>query len=152
MLVKLGRLLGFSAIFLQIVVFIQPLLPEKYSVFRVCNTIVTALHLEITNSKQLSPLTALDSYKYQDRGVRQTHTHHLINLQNHHQQNNDLQISDHCQLCLVHSYILPLLDTKIRVVLVRIQTLFLFFKTTILYKQPLNALGFLIPESRAPPF
>ncbi|MGY0204414.1 DUF2946 domain-containing protein, partial [Acinetobacter soli] len=34
-----GRLLGFFAVFLQIAVFLQPLLPEKYQVSPVCETI-----------------------------------------------------------------------------------------------------------------
>jgi len=126
-LVKLGRLLGLIAILLQIIVFLQPLLPEKYSVFRVCNTVVNALYL------------------------KGAHTHHFINLQNHHQQNKDSQIDDYCQFCLVHSFTLPLVDTKHRTVLIRIQTLLLLSKTTIFYKPALNALEFLIPESRAPP-
>ncbi|MDQ8951507.1 hypothetical protein RFH42_00815 [Acinetobacter rudis] len=151
MLVKLGRLLGLIAILLQIIVFLQPLLPEKYSVFRVCNTVVNALYLKGAHTTQQSPLTKLGLYEDHANGMRQTHTHHFINLQNHHQQNKDSQIDDYCQFCLVHSFTLPLVDTKHRTVLIRIRTLLLLSKTTIFYKPALNALEFLIPESRAPP-
>lgn len=152
MLIKLGRLLGLLALLFQVAVFLQPLLPEKYSVFRVCNTVVDALYFKSSHSTQLSPLTTPSLYKDHVNGMRQTHTHHFINLQNHHQQNKDSQINDYCQFCLVHSYTLPLPDTKLRTVLIRTQTLLLFFTVTILYKPSLSALRFLIPESRAPPF
>ena len=45
----LGRLLGLSAILLQIIVFLQPLFPEKHSVFLVCKTVAVALDLEVTS-------------------------------------------------------------------------------------------------------
>ena len=46
----LGRLLGLSAILLQIIVFLQPLFPEKHSVFLVCKTVAVALDLEVTSA------------------------------------------------------------------------------------------------------
>lgn len=40
-----GRLLGFYAVLLQIAVFLQPLLPEKYQISPVCETMAQALQL-----------------------------------------------------------------------------------------------------------
>lgn len=40
-----GRLLGLYAVLLQIAVFLQPLLPEKYQISPVCETIAQALQL-----------------------------------------------------------------------------------------------------------
>ncbi len=50
----LGRLLGLAAILLQIAVFLQPLLPEKYQVSPVCETIAQALQLNHSSDSILT--------------------------------------------------------------------------------------------------
>ena len=134
----LGRLLGLSAILLQIAVFLQPLLPEKHSVFSVCKTIAAALHLEVTNvHPHHSFATAHILAHVQDR--------------HEHQERDDAHTGHDCQFCLVHSYTLPLLDTKLRLVLIRTQTLLQFFSTFVPYTLSLPHPWFLIPQGRAPP-
>ena len=67
----LGRLLAFSAILLQIAVFLQPLLPEKYQISPVCETIVHALQLNNSHHVHSSDHSS------------HTHSHQELNLANH---------------------------------------------------------------------
>ena len=143
----LGRLLGLSAILLQIVVFLQPLLPEKHSVFSVCKTIAAALHLEVTNVHPHHSFATSHPHSNQASRADQSNAHILAHVQDRHEH----QQQDDCQFCLVYSYTLPLLDTKLRLVLVRNQTLLLFFSTVVLHMLSPPTPWFLIPQSRAPP-
>ncbi|WP_353845488.1 DUF2946 family protein [Acinetobacter sp.] len=68
-----------------------------------------------------------------------------------HQERDDAHTGHDCQFCLVHSYTLPLLDTKLRLVLIRTQTLLQFFSTFVPYTLSLPHPWFLIPQGRAPP-
>ena len=43
LLLRMGLLLGFGAVFLQIAVFLQPLLPKQYQIAPVCETVSQAL-------------------------------------------------------------------------------------------------------------
>ncbi|HCK29908.1 MAG TPA: DUF2946 domain-containing protein, partial [Acinetobacter ursingii] len=43
LLLRTGLLLGFTAVFLQVAVFLQPLLPKQYQIAPVCETITQAL-------------------------------------------------------------------------------------------------------------
>lgn len=49
-LLRIGLLLGFAAVFLQIAVFLQPLLPQQYQIAPVCETITRTL---FSNSSQV---------------------------------------------------------------------------------------------------
>ena len=144
----LGRLLGLSAILLQIAVFLQPLLPEKHSVFSVCKTIAVALDLQVNST-----------HKTLNFPTSHPHVHHTSAADQNdvqdqhapHQQQNDSHSTHDCQFCLVHSYTLPLLDTKLRPVLVKTQTLLLFFSASVPHVLTPPAPWFLIPQGRAPP-
>ncbi|KAA0661900.1 DUF2946 domain-containing protein, partial [Escherichia coli] len=57
MVLRGGLLLSLVAVFLQIAVFLQPLLPEQYQVAPVCETITRAL---------LSPVTQHSSASHAD--------------------------------------------------------------------------------------
>ena len=146
-LMMLGRLLGLSAILLQIVVFLQPLFPEKHSVFLVCKTVAVALDLEVTSAHPQHSFATSHPHSNQASRADQSNAHILAHVQDRHEH----QQQDDCQFCLVYSYTLPLLDTKLRLVLVRTQTLLLFFSTVVLHMLSPPTPWFLIPQSRAPP-
>lgn len=142
----LGRLLAFWAILLQIAVFIQPLLPEKYQVSPVCETIVHALQLDTSHNPHSSDHSShnhshqdvgLTNHAYLDQKTSSSH-HHDINHQ--------------CQYCVVYAHVVPLPDIGVKEVLVRIQVLFLAFKEAFFHIFFLLKQLFLIPQGRAPPF
>ncbi|QQN40895.1 DUF2946 domain-containing protein [Acinetobacter sp. CS-2] len=151
----LGRLLGLSAILLQIAVFLQPLLPEKHSVFSVCKTIAVALDLQVNSThKTLNFPTSHPHAHHHTSAADQNDVQVVTDVQDQHaphQQQNDSHSTHDCQFCLVHSYTLPLLDTKLRPVLVRTQTLLLFFSASVPHVLTPPAPWFLIPQGRAPP-
>ena len=133
----LGRLLGLSAILLQIAVFLQPLLPENRHVSSVCETIVQALHL------QQSAVTAT---------LPHANHHALSDAQHPEQQPQSPHHAHHeCQYCLVYSYALPLLDTKLSYVLIRVQARLLAFADSVSHAFFKRGLLFFIPQGRAPP-
>lgn len=130
----LGRLLGLSAILLQIAVFLQPLLPENRHVSSVCETIVQAL--------QQSAVTAT-----------LPHAGHAQHLEHAPEQQPQSPHHTHheCQYCLVYSYALPLLDTKLSYVLIRVQARLIAFADSVSHAFFKRGLLFLIPQGRAPP-
>lgn len=145
----LGRLLGLSAILLQIAVFLQPLLPEKHNVFLVCKTVAAALHLEATSVYPHHSFATSHVNTHHASGADQSNPH--VQARHTDQQQDAPHIGHDCQFCLVHSYTLPLLDTKLRPVLIRIQTLLLFFSIVVPHTLSPPAPWFLIPQGRAPP-
>jgi len=149
----LGRLLGLSAILLQIIVFLQPLFPEKHSVFLVCKTVAVALDLEVTSAHPQHSFATSHPHSNQASRADQSNAHILAHVQDRHehQERDDAHTGHDCQFCLVHSYTLPLLDTKLRLVLIRTQTLLQFFSTFVPYTLSPPTPWFLIPQSRAPP-
>ena len=142
----LGRLLAFWAILLQIAVFIQPLLPEKYQVSPVCETIVHALQLDTSHNPHISDHSS-HNHSHQDVGL----TNHAYldqkTLSSHHH-----DINHQCQYCVVYAHVVPLPDIGVKEVLVRIQVLFLAFKEAFFHIFFLLKQLFLIPQGRAPPF
>ena len=147
MLMSYGRLLGFFAVFLQIAVFLQPLLPEKYQVSPVCETIAQALqigdfattsvaHSEMSNHMHSHHATA---HHLAEQKIKTDTSHH------HHDMNHQ------CQYCVVYGHVVPLLDVDLSEVLVRIQVRYLAFKRTFFHVFFVLQQLFLIPQGRAPP-
>lgn len=132
----LGRLLGLSAILLQIAVFLQPLLPENRHVSSVCETIVQALHLQQSAVTATLPHAGHAQHLEHAPEQQPPGPHHA-----HHE----------CQYCLVYSYALPLLDTKLSYVLIRVQARLLAFADSVSHAFFKHGLLFLIPQGRAPP-
>lgn len=142
-----GRLLGFFAVFLQIAVFLQPLLPEKYQVSPVCETIAQAVqigdfattsvaHSEMSNHMHSHHATA---HHLAEQKIKTDTSHH------HHDMNHQ------CQYCVVYGHVVPLLDVDLSEVLVRIQVRYLAFKRTFFHVFFVLQQLFLIPQGRAPP-
>ncbi|NIE95252.1 DUF2946 family protein [Acinetobacter sp. C26M] len=142
----LGRLLGFYAIFLQIAVFLQPLLPEKYQVSPVCETIAQVL---LQDHHSTSPLhnhhlsaqhDTVDEHQAFSAEVKTSASHH-----HHHDANHQ------CQYCVVYSHVLPLPDVDLKQILVRIQVRFLAFIENYFHVFFQLQQLFLTPQGRAPP-
>lgn len=150
----IGRLLAFYAIFLQIAVFLQPLLPEKYQVSPVCETIAQVLlqaphsssllhdhHLTTSHHNVLSPQHDVIEHKHPTLSTeaKTTSSHH------HHDANHQ------CQYCVVYSHVLPLPDVDLKHILVRIQVRFLAFIENYFHIFFQLQQLFLTPQGRAPP-
>ncbi|OEY95022.1 DUF2946 domain-containing protein [Acinetobacter proteolyticus] len=140
----LGRLLGFYAIFLQIAVFLQPLLPEKYQVSPVCETITQILLLDHHSASQDHHVSAQHHIG---------HEHHTFSAEaktpssHHHHHDANHQ----CQYCVVYSHVLPLPDIDLKHILIRIQVRFLAFIENYFHVFFQLQQLFLTPQGRAPP-
>ena len=180
-MLRLGLLLGFAAVFLQIAVFLQPLLPKQYQIAPVCETISQALS---------------DSHFYEKHEQSTHHQHHLIThdssshvinsavVQQHGHQNhsqtehqhvtshdvanhdvsvkNDLQAqstsSSHhhdanhqCQYCTVYGNLVLPPELEIKEVLDRIQVRLFAFQKAFRHVYFVLQRLYLLPQGRAPP-
>ncbi|MFU8927818.1 DUF2946 family protein [Acinetobacter puyangensis] len=136
-----GILLGFFAVFLQIAVFLQPLLPAQFQISPICETISHALSIDQQHSQQHSSHHAsLDDHSQHQLGtssdVHDSHHHDI-----HHQ----------CQYCTVYANLVLPPELGIKEVLERIQVRLLFFKRTLAHVYFALQRLFLLPQGRAPP-
>lgn len=131
-----GLLLSFFAVFLQIAVFLQPLLPEKFQISPVCETITLAL---LQNSAFV-----VNDHHHSDHAL-----HHTASTSEHHDHKHDA--NHQCQYCTVYANLVlpPSADieevfSKIKVQYIWLQQRFeqLYFVLQRLY---------LTPQGRAPP-
>jgi len=151
MLMVLGRLLGFYAILLQIAVFLQPLLPEKYQISPVCETIAQAL--------QLTHSSVTPSHNHQSTSEHQHNMSHHMHNMGHAAPSSDITVASHhhhdaghqCQYCVVYSHVVPLPDFDLKQILIRIQVRFLAFIENYFHVFFQLQQLFLIPQGRAPP-
>lgn len=116
-----GLTLACLAVFLQIAVFLQPLLPRQYQVAPVCETIANALVLKISSEHQ------------------------------HDHQHDGHDDSHQCQYCKVYSNLVLPQDLTIKEVLDRIQVRLLAFQKTFSHIWFILQRLFLTPQGRAPP-
>ena len=150
----LGRLLAFSAILLQIAVFIQPLLPEKYQISPVCETIVQALQLDQSHHVHGTPISlhentskdlSLSEHMYETGHHNHSSIEQKASSSHHHDANHQ------CQYCVVYAHVVPLPDIGVKEILVRVQVRLLAFKEAFFHIFFLLKQLFLIPQGRAPP-
>lgn len=120
-------LLSFAAVFLQIAVFLQPLLPAHYQVAPVCETIAQAL---------------LHSHS-------ETHAHHHAVEQQHEHQHHDA--NHQCQYCTVYGNLVLPPELSVKEVLDRIQVRFAAWQNNAAYVWFVLQRLFLLPQGRAPP-
>lgn len=145
----LGRLLGLAAILLQIAVFLQPLLPEKYQVSPVCETIAQALQLNHSPEQH-----SLHSMHHDDLSHHQMHdmaSSSVIKAEAKQNTTHHHDAGHQCQYCVVYSHVLPLPDLDLKQILVRIQVRFLAFLENFFHVFFKLQQLFLIPQGRAPP-
>lgn len=136
-----GLLLSCFAVFLQIAVFLQPLLPRQYQIAPVCETITRVL---------LLPVLVHESSQPQDHSSHQRQ-HIVVSEQNvghgehHHDANHQ------CQYCTVYGNLVLPPELEIKEVLDRIQIRLIAFQQSFRYVWFVLQRLFLLPQGRAPP-
>ncbi len=176
---RMGLLLGFGAVFLQIAVFLQPLLPKQYQIAPVCETISQTLlqsnYYQI-KSAQLQSNQHLNHQQYNHQQDEKTalheHAHHSSGHDRHEapQQVAEQSFIEHqvqqasisaghdhhdpnhqCQYCTVYGNLVlpPVLEVK--EVLVKIQVRLIAFQQAYLHVWFALQRLFLLPQGRAPP-
>ena len=139
-LFRCGLLLAFTAVCLQIAVFLQPLLPKQYQIAPVCETITQALLLPkvITVHNQHAQHSSHHGHQFdQTQASVSQHDHHDPNHQ--------------CQYCTVYANLILPPELGVKEVLVRIQIRLVAYQQA--FKHVYFALQrlFLLPQGRAPP-
>ncbi|MDQ8934133.1 DUF2946 domain-containing protein [Acinetobacter rudis] len=142
-LLRVGLLLGFAAVFFQIAVFIQPLLPKQYQVAPVCETIT----LLIDNSEQLSQKKSLVQHALSPSSK---HLDSSLQPQMHHQHDHH-DPSHQCQYCTVYGNLVLPPEIDLRVVIDRIQIRLISLQKALLHVYFELQRLFLLPQGRAPP-
>jgi len=136
-----GLLLAFATVFLQLAVFLQPLLPEQYQIAPVCEDITQAL---------LRPTEHHAHHEHDPSFI-----HHYLHLD----QNQKLTSSDHnhhdinhqCQYCVVYGNLVMPPEIGIKEILVRIHVRLIAFVEAFQHIYFLLQRLFLLPQGRAPP-
>jgi len=135
-----GLLLSFVAVFLQIAVFLQPLLPQQYQIAPVCETITRALlsHSVPSHSNTHGTHHVMHEHSLQQNETVATHSH-------------DHDAGHQCQYCTVYGNLVlpPTLD--IQEVLDRIQVRLIAFVRSFIHVWFALQRLFLLPQGRAPP-
>jgi len=131
---RAGLLFAFAAVFLQIAVFLQPLLPTQYQVAPVCETITRAL------------LIATDVHTQHSASE-----HHHFKVQSGHIQHDHYDANHQCQYCTVYANLVLPPDLDIKQVLDRIQVRLIAYQKTFKHVWFVLQQLFLIPQGRAPP-
>lgn len=151
-LLRIGLLLGFTAVFLQIAVFLQPLLPKQYQIAPVCETITQAL---------------VQSHFYEKHQQSTHHQHHSASLTQealghqhlmaHHEPAVQEQTSHHhdaghqCQYCTVYGNLVLPPELEVKEILDRIQVRLVAFQKAFRHVYFVLQRLFLLPQGRAPP-
>ncbi|MGE8561670.1 MAG: DUF2946 family protein [Acinetobacter sp.] len=136
MLFRSGLLLSITAVFLQIAVFLQPLLPKQYQVAPVCETITRAL----LQQPALQQFSASEHAHHSQHQATQQHAEH-----DHHDANHQ------CQYCKVYGNLVLPPTLEIKEVLDRIQVRLLAFQNSFGHVWFALQRLFLLPQGRAPP-
>ncbi|MEQ1278424.1 DUF2946 family protein [Acinetobacter soli] len=138
---KIGLLLGFTAVLLQIAVFLQPLLPKQYQIAPVCETIAQTFDLSALQHHKA--MSHVDSHmQHMPRMLEKaqsapTHDHHDVNHQ--------------CQYCTVYGHLILPPELDVKEILVRIQVRLLAFQQAFRHVYYALQRLFLLPQGRAPP-
>lgn len=135
--------------FLQIAVFLQPLLPVQYQIAPVCETITRALfeqplHLGVT---------ALAHQSHHSTDPHHSHEHHLkVQSAERAQPSHDHHDPNHqCQYCTVFGNLLLPPELSIQEVFVRLQVRLIAFQKAFKHIYFDLQRLFLLPQGRAPP-
>ncbi|WP_163122056.1 DUF2946 family protein [Acinetobacter portensis] len=139
MLLRSGLLFSAFAVFLQIAVFLQPLLPKQYQVAPVCETITRALLLK--------PSTVYSAHS--------AHSHQS-SIHSEHQKNSEHAGHEHdanhqCQYCTVYGNLVLPPELDVKEVFDRIQVRLIAFQQAFSHVWFVLQRLFLIPQGRAPP-
>ncbi|WP_180118103.1 DUF2946 family protein [Acinetobacter sp. YH12096] len=136
-LFRSGVLLSFAAVFLQIAVFLQPLLPKQYQVAPVCETITRALLLPNVHAEHTAHSHHSSSAHAEQ--VQVDHTGH------------EHDASHQCQYCTVYGNLVLPPELDVKEVLDRIQVRLIAFQKAFKHVWFVLQQLFLLPQGRAPP-
>lgn len=152
-----GLLLAFATVFLQLAVFLQPLLPEQYQIAPVCEDITQSLlrpshshnlhsesqdfsHHHLQDFSKQPESSFIHHYLHADQDEHRSTTGH-----NHHDMNHQ------CQYCVVYGNLVMPPEVGVQEILVRIQVKLMAFVEAFQHVYFLLQRLFLIPQGRAPP-
>ncbi|WP_228200236.1 DUF2946 family protein [Acinetobacter tianfuensis] len=145
MLFRSGLLFSFTAVFLQIAVFLQPLLPKQYQIAPVCETITRAL---LTHTEHSAHSLSSSSDRIHGH-LQHTAQHEQVQISGQHSHDHDA--GHQCQYCKVFGNLVLPPELKISEVLVRIQVRLIAFVRTFAHVWFQLQRLFLLPQGRAPP-
>ena len=139
-MLRYGLLLSFTAVFLQIAVFLQPLLPPQYQVAPVCETIARALLLKPANDTSHTS----QSHAHHD-------TNHYATMQMNQHGSHEHDANHQCQYCTVYGNLVLPPELDLKEVFDRLQVRLLAFQKAFTHVWFVLQQLFLIPQGRAPP-
>ncbi len=137
MLLRGGLLLAAFAVFLQIAVYMQPLLPKQYLLGPACETITRALLLKTS--------------AHSEHIIHSDHTSHSHHTQSVEHVGHEHDANHHCQYCTVHANLVLPPELDIKEVFDRIQIRLIAFQKAFTHVWFVLQQLFLIPQGRAPP-
>lgn len=149
-MLRVGFLLGFTAVLLQIAVFLQPLLPKQFQIAPVCETITRALfeHPYSTLNSALSQSHALHGTDHQHHSAQH---HAQLQADAAHSDHNHHDVNHQCQYCTVFGNLVLPPELQVKEVLVRIQVRLLAFEKAFKHVYFQLQRLYLLPQGRAPP-
>lgn len=155
---RIGLLLGFAAVFLQIAVFLQPLLPKQYQIAPVCETITRALfqqpsshfstHAHSSTSSVVEHSEHLQQIDADAGQLAQSHHAHLQHTDSQHQHHD---LNHQCQYCTVMGNLILPPELNLKPILDRIQVRLIAFQKAFKHVYFVLHRLFLLPQGRAPP-
>ena len=128
-------ILAISAMFLQIAVFIQPLLPANLQISPVCETI----------SESFSQSTAEQHMSMASMQNMTSMDHMKMPASSHHNDKHE------CIFCSVYGHLVAFLDFDIKEILDRVQIRLIAFQKAFKHIYFCLQRLFLLPQGRAPP-
>lgn len=155
---RIGLLLGFAAVFLQIAVFLQPLLPKQYQIAPVCETITRALFQQPSSDLSIQSFSSKSSSTqhaghFQQTGadshqLAQTHLHQSEHTESQHDHHD---LNHQCQYCTVMGHLILPPELNLKPILDRIQVRLIAFQKAFKHVYFVLHRLFLLPQGRAPP-
>ena len=134
MLRPTGLIIAFATLILQLAVYVQPILPEKFHVAPVCMSI-------------MHNLLSKEHHQHEHESYHEL-VEHLSDNRHHHDHN---QLNHQCQYCTVYGDLVVPFDYGINEVLARIQIKLSFYRTTYWHAYYSLQKLYLLPQGRAPP-
>ena len=142
---RTGFVVALAAMLLQIAVFLQALLPEKFQISPVCATISDALALTTHNKTAPMDMSMADMPEMSHmQGMHMSHA-------TSHDQQHQHDPSHECIYCKVYGHVVAFIDLDIKEVFERLQIRLIAFQKTFKHIYFVLQRLFLIPQGRAPP-
>lgn len=134
MLRPIGLIIAFATVLLQLAVYLQPILPEKFHIAPVCMSIMHNL---------LSP----ERHQHVHESYHDL-VHHLSDAEHHHDHN---QLNHQCQYCTVYGDLVLPFDFGVKEIFERLQVKLSFYRNAFRHVYYSLQKLYLLPQGRAPP-